>query len=533
MAASLPNLQPDVLTVYSYPCQGTPVQQEPLVLLHGWGCDSRIWQTLLPLLTAHVDVQLVDLPGFGDSGPLVNDGLDDYLEALATVLPERCSLLGWSLGGMLATAFASRYPQRVSHLLTIASNPAFVQRPGWVSAMPMETFGDFCELFRQQPELCLKRFQGLQGRGDVQERELVKQLRGVCGQPSTAQMTSWRRGLELLQELDNRQGLASFSVPSLHIFGAVDQLVPVDAASNLQTLNPALEVVVLEQTAHVPQLTCPQLIADKMMEFLQRDRYHLDKQRVADSFSRAATSYDSVARLQRQVGQNLLEQLGVGQPPQVVLDLGCGTGYFTVRLARRYDKAELTGIDLAQGMLDFARDQHGDCAAWLCGDAEALSLPDNSVDLIFSNLALQWCERLPQLARELARVLKPGGTLAFTSLGQQTLKELRQSWAAVDDYVHVNRFQAAELWHEAFAAAGFHFGRFEVEAEVLQYRDLRHLTTELKGLGAHNVNQGRNRGMTGREQVRRLVSAYDQFRNGDGQLPATWEVIYGVATLHG
>jgi malonyl-CoA O-methyltransferase len=153
--------------------------------------------------------------------------------------------------------------------------------------------------------------------------------------------------------------------------------------------------------------------------------------------------------------------------------------------------------------------------------------------MIFSNLALQWCERLPQLARELARVLKPGGTLAFTSLGQQTLKELRQSWAVVDDYVHVNRFQAAELWHEAFVAAGFCFDRFEVEAEVLQYRDLRHLTTELKGLGAHNVNQGRNRGMTGREQVRRLVAAYDQFRDGDGQLPATWEVIYGVATLHG
>ncbi|WP_461517210.1 malonyl-ACP O-methyltransferase BioC [Porticoccus sp.] len=533
MAAPVQTTPSSSLAVYQYPCSTEPVQPEPLVLLHGWGSDSRVWQELLPVLTRHFNVQLVDLPGFGDSQSLPSDTLDDYLSALLDILPERCSLLGWSLGGMLATALAGRYPDRIKHLLTIASNPAFVQRCEWNSAMPRNIFVDFCQLFRQEPDVCLKRFQGLQCRGDATERELVKQLRGLANSPVTEQIQSWQRGLLLLEELDNRSVLVALSAPSLHIFGEADQLVPVSAAAAIQKLNSYLKVVVLDGTAHVPQLSCPQRLADILVNFVRDDRYQLDKQRVAESFSRAATSYDSVARLQRQVGQQLLEQLSAAEEPGSVVDLGCGTGHFTVQLARRFAPVSLKGIDLAQGMLDFAREQHGDCATWLCDDAEELSLPDNSVDLIFSNLALQWCEQLPKLASELARVLKPGGRIAFTSLGQSTLFELRQSWSAVDDYIHVNRFLAAEQWRESFTEAGFRFDCFTVDSAVLQYRDLRHLTSELKGLGAHNINRGRNRGMTGREHIRGLMAAYEQFRDSHGELPATWEVIYGVATLHG
>ena len=533
MAATAPTIPTCSLAVYQYPCSTVPVQSEPLVLLHGWGSDSRIWQRLLPELNGYFHIQLVDLPGFGESQPLSSDTVEDYLSALLDVLPERCSLLGWSLGGMLATALAGRYPNPINHLLTVASNPVFVKCQVWESAMPGETFDDFCELFRQQPDLCLKRFQGLQCQGDITERELVKQLRGLSESPTNEQIQSWQRGLLLLEELDNRPVLSELSIPSLHIFGEEDQLVPASAAEALKNLNSGLKVVSLDGTAHVPQLSCPQRLAEIIINFVRDDRYQLDKQRVAESFSRAASSYDSVARLQRQVGLRLLDQLSPLDAPDSVLDLGCGTGHFTAQLAQRFAPETLKGVDLAQGMLDFAYEQHGDCATWLCDDAEDLSLPDNSVDLIFSNLALQWCEQLPKLASELARVLKPGGQIAFTSLGQSTLFELRQSWSSVDDYVHVNRFLAAQQWRESFMTAGFHFDSFTVDSEVLQYRDLRHLTSELKGLGAHNINRGRNRGMTGREHIRCLMDAYDQFRDSNGQLPATWEVIYGVATLDG
>ncbi len=112
MTASVAHkILPTQLTVYDYPCCGHPIQPEPLVLLHGWGSDSRIWQTVRPELTRHLHVLEIDLPGFGQSLALEQDGLDDYLEAINAVLPPRCTLLGWSLGGMLATRLVSRYPR--------------------------------------------------------------------------------------------------------------------------------------------------------------------------------------------------------------------------------------------------------------------------------------------------------------------------------------------------------------------------------------------------------------------------------------
>lgn len=560
------------LATREYPCQGDSIQSEtfhldPLVLIHGWGCDSDIWQAVLPELTQHLNVITIDLPGFGESDFFqtspdsmvsseqqasldnsLNVSLDSYLDSILAVLPERCSLMGWSLGGMLATVLASRHPSRFTSLITLASNPTFVQKKGWLSAMPKKTFAAFFEMFQQQPADCLKRFHGLQCQGDQHERNVLKALKALVGLKAIVNQdtspqgndenshVAWLRGLELLTEIDNRDAIASLEVRGLHIFGEEDQLVPVSAAGLLSDLNAHQQVDVLESTSHIPQLSCPQVLASKVLKFLKLERYHLDKKRVAKSFSRAAESYDSVARLQRKAGQHLLDLLpDKFLPDQLlarqVVDLGCGTGYFAEQLADKYRDSELTGVDLAQGMLAFARGKCDAPVTWLCGDAECLPLADDSVDLVFSNLAFQWCEQLPVLAAEIARVLKPGGMLAFTSLGSKTLGELKQSWAEVDDYVHVNHFMDAQNWHQAFSQAGLDFTHFEVDDPQLKYRDLRHLTDELKGIGAHNLNSGQNRGLTSPEQVRALIQTYEKYRNGNGQLPATWEVIYGVATL--
>ena len=567
-----------LLATHEYPCIGQPIQVEPLVLIHGWGCDSGIWQAVIPELTQYLNVIAIDLPGFGQSDLFQFEGdsqlslegcLESTLNSILAVLPNRCSLLGWSLGGMLSTVLVSRYPQRFNNFITIASNPCFVQQRGWLSAMSKKTFNGFYELFEQQPALCLKRFYGLQCQSDQHERDVLKLLKEIVSEEKEKGSDkkghlAWSRGLELLAEVDNRDAIKSLEVCGLHLYGESDQLVPVATAQALKDLNSLQQVDVLESTAHVPQLSCPDLLVSKVLEFIKQKNYHsderyhlnkrhhLDKQRVAKSFSRAAKSYDSVARLQRQVGQNLLNilpddlfsnNLSINNLPSnktcpnQILDLGCGTGYFIAPLANKYllgkhRDSELMGLDLAQGMLAFANTKCDKSVTWLCGDAENLPLADNSVDLIFSNLAFQWCEKLPVLAAEIARVLKPGGTLAFTSLGSRTLCELRESWAEVDDYVHVNHFISADNWQQDISQAGLSIQHFDIDHCQLDYRDLRHLTDELKGLGAHNVNSGQNKGLTGPEQIRALIRAYEKYRNTDGQLPATWEVIYGVATLN-
>lgn len=255
----------------------------------------------------------------------------------------------------------------------------------------------------------------------------------------------------------------------------------------------------------------------------------LDKREVARSFSRAATTYDSVAELQRQVGSYLLSTLPAVQA-QRVLDLGCGTGYFASYLQQHYPQSMLLGLDLAEGMASYAS-QHHHADAWLCADAEQLPLCDNAVDVIFSSLAIQWCEDNQALFAEIYRTLKPGGYFVFSTLGPNTLHELRRAWLAADNYIHVNRFASQATLTQAMTAAGFNSDENGLQWHenniVLAYNKLKQLTGELKLLGAHNVNGGRPAGLTSRQRMRALVAGYEQQRNQQGQLPATYQVWYG------
>lgn len=248
----------------------------------------------------------------------------------------------------------------------------------------------------------------------------------------------------------------------------------------------------------------------------------IDKRRVAESFSRAASSYDQAAAFQRQVGNNLLARLPQRFAPEAIIDLGCGTGYFSRALAERYQQP-VVGLDLAEGMLRFARAQTSSVRAWVAADAEALPLKPGSQDLIFSSLALQWCPDLGRALREAAQALRPGGCLALSTLVKGTLIELQQAWQAVDGFVHVNRFMPVADLQPLLATAGFGRWHCEIEEHVLRYGQLSALTRELKALGAHNVNPGRPGGLTGRARLRALTEAYEGFRQPAG-LPATYQV---------
>jgi malonyl-CoA O-methyltransferase len=209
-----------------------------------------------------------------------------------------------------------------------------------------------------------------------------------------------------------------------------------------------------------------------------------------------------------------------------VLDLGCGTGYFQPQLAARYPEADYIGLDLAQGMLSWARTQHPEGTAWVAGDAEALPLAAGSIHLVFSSLAFQWCYRPDLLFAELARVLDAGGRCFFSSLGPATLHELRDAWAAADGGQHVNDFlPPAVLQAAADAIPGVRL-TLHSERIVLRYDKATDLLHELKTLGAHNMNSKRPSGLTGRQRLAAMVRAYETWRAPSG-LPATYDVIYG------
>lgn len=266
----------------------------------------------------------------------------------------------------------------------------------------------------------------------------------------------------------------------------------------------------------------------------------VDKQLVRKAFDKAATTYDANAVLQREIADRMLERLDyIKHQPRTLLDAGTGTGYGAQHLRTRYPDTAIIALDLAEAMLKIARPQTN---LWqklrgttpfhvVCGDIDHIPLKTSSVDMVWSSLALQWCNDLNVSFAELYRVLAPGGLLMFATFGPDTLKELRAAFAEVDGYTHVNEFVDMHDIGDVLVSVGFNTPVMDMEYITLTYQDLKTMLLELKGIGAHNVTAGRNQGLMGRARWTALEAAFER-RRKDGRLPATYEVIYGHAWVN-
>ncbi len=267
------------------------------------------------------------------------------------------------------------------------------------------------------------------------------------------------------------------------------------------------------------------------------NEFEIDKKQVRRAFSRAAQSYDAAAVLQREVCIRMFDKLDcIKQKPARILDVGSGTGWGTRQLSERYVTAEVTALDIAIGMLQNARGTSswwkklfvGKREKFVCADVESLPLAANSINMVWSNLALQWCNDLPATFVELHRVLQNEGLLMFSSFGVDTLQELRVAFKDVDGYSHVNRFVDLHDVGDMLVAAGFADPVMEMERLTLTYDDVRAVMQDLKSIGANNATAGRGTGMMGKAAWQRVIENYETLRR-DGKLPATFEIIYGHA----
>jgi len=252
---------------------------------------------------------------------------------------------------------------------------------------------------------------------------------------------------------------------------------------------------------------------------------HIDKLAIAKSFGKAAERYDTVAHFQRWAGQQLLAKIPENEP-KVIVDLGCGTGSFYGDLKQRFSQADYYGVDLSEQMVRFASNKQQ--AHWLAGDAESLPLKSSSVDLIFSSLSIQWSSDLKNLFNEVGRVLSDQGLFVFSTLVDGSLTELKQAWSQVDGIQHVNAFAQLSDYKNAIAFSELQLVTLEQVEKVLYYEKVQQLTRELKMLGAHNITSHRSLTLTGKQRIKKFLSAYEKFRLNNGDLPASYQVVFGV-----
>ena len=256
---------------------------------------------------------------------------------------------------------------------------------------------------------------------------------------------------------------------------------------------------------------------------------------LARSFNKAAAHYDKHAIVQNEIGHRLIERLKVlDLSPHSVLDVGSGTGIFTQALQRFFPSSTVIGMDLSLSMIQQARKRlaHSSLTPhYACGNMQSLPFQNQCFDLIFSNFTLQWATDLPLLFKDFKRILSPKGVLLFTTLGPDTLQELRESLATFDHYEHIRPFYDMHDIGDMLMHAGYHDPVVDKECITVRYENVIHLLEDLKGVGSANLSASKNPGCLTKHWLKNLQSAYEPFRDLNHLYPATYEIIYGYALI--
>jgi len=253
--------------------------------------------------------------------------------------------------------------------------------------------------------------------------------------------------------------------------------------------------------------------------------FSINKKAVADSFSKAAKRYDQFAQLQRDIGVQLLTDVS-RQAADEILDLGCGTGYFSEKLCKMYPSCQMICLDLSDAMLEQVDKKQLPQVSCLQADIDNLPFTEARFGLIFSNLVVQWSEDLGSCLKQLKESLNAGGTLCFSTLVDGTLHELTQAWKTVDQHAHTNTFLSLDTVEKVLRQCGFKKLNIKTETRILHYKNVIEVMRALKGIGANHVHNQQPLAIKGHKLLSLLEKGYAPFVNKQGQLNLTYQVCY-------
>ncbi|WP_038909202.1 pimeloyl-ACP methyl ester esterase BioH [Dickeya oryzae] len=239
-----------------------------LVMLHGWGMNSKVWNNIVVRLAPHFRLHCVDLPGYGQSQGFPAMSLEEMTETVLAGAPARAVWLGWSLGGLVASLAAIRVPERVSALITVASSPRFEAADEWPGIKPLVLSG-FQQLLNEDFSGTIERFLALQTLGTESARKDARLLKAVVTTQPSPTVEVLDGGLEILRRVDLRQELAGLTTPFLRVYGALDGLVPRKVAALMDEQYPHSTSVVIPKASHAPFISHPEAFVEQVVGFVQ------------------------------------------------------------------------------------------------------------------------------------------------------------------------------------------------------------------------------------------------------------------------
>lgn len=239
-----------------------------LVMLHGWGMHGGLLKDFADRLSRDFCITLVDLPGHGRS-PIGSWRVEDLVKALLHAAPPRSHWLGWSLGGVIATLVARAAPEPPLSLTLMASSPCFIQVSDWPGVLPRHLEEMAAQLV-EDAEGTMNRFVGLQTFGQVNARDLARQIKHAVASRPLADPRALEGGLTLLLEQDLRSDLAMLSLPIAVVLGELDRLVPIAVADRIRSLRSDIDLLIVPGAAHFPFWTHRDEVAEFLRNFLLR-----------------------------------------------------------------------------------------------------------------------------------------------------------------------------------------------------------------------------------------------------------------------
>ena len=244
---------------------------EPIVLIHGWAMHSGIWRTFAKQLAKHYQVICVDLPNHGRSNKLSEFTLETINQQLQKQLPDRFTIIGWSLGGLVGLDFAARFPKTIQGLILMGSNPCFVKNESW-SGMKLDVLEKFTEDLIQDCHGTLIRFLSLQVKGLENAKALLKELKQALQECDLPNEMALQQGLKILKENDLRENLKHLQCPIQVILGSHDSLVPKNVGEQMLELNSEIKLAIIEKAAHVPFLSHSEYVFEILNDFMKNSQ---------------------------------------------------------------------------------------------------------------------------------------------------------------------------------------------------------------------------------------------------------------------